>query len=272
MTVASPGYVRFTQAVDLFKPLDRNKFNYRVRSGDISYVEDEHGKMYDVASIVRTKELLLKDKEKPSLDIVIDWLYADDILACLRLDKVVYNEVYLADAERYQGWLKKNHRIARAVFDARDREICYGYISLLPLPEPIIFDVLSGKLDEKDIRPEDILTYDEPGEYTLLANSAVVYPEHEEFLRRIILNLMEYWIGEAPERRIRRIYAQTVSEEGKKLAQKLFMGPFYELVGGYAKRLPDAYVLDLDAEENIASRVVREFQRRLREKMGVSTQ
>jgi hypothetical protein len=257
-------YVPFSQAVELFRPLDKNKFNYRVRKKEIATKEDESGKtLYGVRSTLAVRNSLLKSASRRDKqpEVILDWIQPTDIPAALSLDHVVYHEMLLAEAEIYMAWRRKNPYTSMAAFDARDRRVCYGYIGLIPLPEQIILDVLTNKKNENDITPDEILTYDQPGAYTLLANSAVVHPEHPEIMSKIITAIMDYWLGQYPARRIKRIYAQTVSKDGRILAKKLYLGPLYILQGQEMVRIKDAYVLDLD--DIAASRIIREFQEKL---------
>ncbi len=264
---APSGYVRFTQATELFKPFEKNAFNYRVRMGDIKANKDEQGRMYEIASIIKTRDILLKaqeDAKKLPVPITVDWLYPEDIPAVLALDQIVYREIFLAEAEVYMAWRRKNPHISKAAFDAKDRRTCYGYVGLIPLPESVIIDILTGKRDEKEIIPDDILTYDEPGEYTLLANSAVVHPDHPEMLNDIIRAIVDYWYEQYPARRISRIYAQTVSEQGRTLARKLYLGPLYMMQDHGVARIEDAYVLDM--HDRAVSKIIQRFQDRLQSK------
>jgi len=269
-TDAPPGYVRFTKAVELFLPLSKNTLNYRVRAGDIKTEEDEHGKMYEVDSLLKVRDALIGEQFKESIkkhkvpDVIVDWVKPEDVPSGLALDQIVYNEMFLANVELYMAWRRKNPKISMGAFDAKDRRIRYGYIGLIPLPEPIILDILMGKKDEREITPDEILTYDEPGEYTLLANSAVIHPDHPELANRIIHEITRYWIEQYPEKRIKRIYAQTVSEQGRTLAKKLYLGPLYTIGEKGLTRVEDAYVLDM--QEEAVSKVIRQFQASLKTK------
>ncbi len=260
-------YVSFSRALELFKPLDKNAFNYRVRKKEIVTKEDESGKtLYGVQSVITMRNALLKraSRRDKQPEVIIDWLQPTDIPASLALDQIVYHEMFLAEAEVYIAWRRKNPHISMAVFDATDRRTCYAYIGLIPLPESVILDVLTGKKDEKEITPDEILTYDQPGEYTLLANSAVVHPDYPELISKVITAITEYWLEQYPERRIKRIYAQAVSEQGRTMAQKLYLGPLYILQNQEMVRIEDAYVLDLS--DMAASRIIRQFQEKLRAK------
>ncbi|GHO77462.1 hypothetical protein KSD_52330 [Ktedonobacter sp. SOSP1-85] len=260
-------FVSFSRALELFKPLNKNAFNYRVRKKEIATKEDESGKtLYGVQSVIAMRNSLLKrlsriDKQP---EVITDWLQPTDIPASLALDQTVYHEMYLAEAEVYMAWRRKNPYISMAAFDARDRRTCYAYIGLIPLPESVILDVLTGKRDEKEITPDEILTYDQPGEYCVLANSAVVHPDYPELISKVIDAIGEYWLKQYPEKRIKRIYAQTVSEDGRIMAQKLYLGPLYVLQDQELIKIEDAYVLDLDGVA--ASRIIRRFQEKLRAK------
>lgn len=261
------GYVRFSEATKLFEPLGRNAFNYRVRAGDIVVKKDDFGNMYEIASIVKLKNMLLQDEEEKKvapINTIADWIKIEDVLAGLKLDHIVYNEVFLADAAHYQERKKKNPYTSIGIFDATDRGTMFAYVSLLPLKEETIMDILLGKRDETDIRSQDILTYGEPGEYTLLASSAVHHPDHPELITRLMRAFMNFWVDQYPERRIKCIYAQTVSESGKLLANKLRMSTMYVMVNGRLERIPDAYMLDLN--EPAASKVIQDFQKRLKAK------
>lgn len=194
-------------------------------------------------------------------DVILDWVKPEDVPSGLALDQIVYHEMFLASAEVYMAWRRKNPKISMGAFDAKDRRTRYGYIGLIPLPEPIILDVLMGKKDEKEITPEEILTYNEPGEYTLLANSAVIHPDYPELANRIIHAIMHFWIEQYPARQIKRIYAQTVSDQGRTLVQKLYMAPLYIMRGSDLIRVKDAFVLDM--QERAVSKVIRQFQEQL---------
>jgi hypothetical protein len=268
---APEGYARFTEAAKIFEPLTRNVFNYRVRAGDIIVREDEAGKMYEIASVIKTKNILLQDEEKKKVipvNTIADWIKIDDVIAGLKLDQIVYNEhldeFLLTNAAHYQERKRKNPYTSIGVFDAHDRGTMYAYISLLPLKEETIMDILLGKREETDIHSEDILTYDKPGEYTLLASSTVHHPDHPELINRLIRTFMQFWIEQYPERRIKRIYAQTVSDSGKLMANKLRMSTMYVMKDGHMERVENAYMLDLN--EPAASKIIKEFQERLKEK------
>lgn len=264
---APPGYARFSEAERLFRPLSTGKLYYRIKAGDILVEEDEGGKMYEIASILATKRSLLHeeaDKKAALSKRHIRWTTPDDVIASMILDRAIYHEEYLADIEHYRERKSKNPYTSIAVFDNDKADTMYAYISLLPLPEETIMDILLGKRDETEITSKDILTYDEPGEYTLLASSAAQHPDYKNLLGGLIHAYMNFWIDKYPERRIKRIYAETVSESGKRMANELRMSTMHIMVDGHIKRIENAYMLDMD--EPAASRIIRDFQEKLKAK------
>ncbi|MBV9689499.1 MAG: hypothetical protein JO202_07290 [Ktedonobacteraceae bacterium] len=232
------------------------------RKEDVDRIAEEKQITPSSRKIIARKRRSLKKRTIP--DVILDWVRPEDVPSGLALDQIVYHEMFLANAEVYMAWRRKNSKISMGAFDAKDRRVRYGYIGLIPLPESVILDVLMGKKDEKEITPDEILTYDEPGEYTLLANSAVIHPDYPELANSIIHAIMKFWIDQYPEKRIKRIYAQTVSEQGRTLAKKLYLGPLYIMRNGGLTRVEDAYVLDM--QEEAASKIIRQFQERLRAK------
>src|SRR5438445_4896802 len=142
-----------------------------------------------------------------------------------------------------------------AAFDPKsDRQKMLAYVAMLPLDEDVILSVLRGDREEVDIKTDEMQTYDRPGGYTLLANSAVSLPDYPDLLTRILLRIIDEWVERFPERYITRVYSQTVSESGDRMVQHFFMAPRYDLA-------PNAYVLDMARPG--ASRIIRRFQDRL---------
>jgi hypothetical protein len=166
-------------------------------------------------------------------------------------------EVDLGELSVYQGWRKKNQNTSVAVFDAKDRSICLGYCGLVPVSEQICLDVLSGRRSETTITVDDVEAYNRPGAYTLYAISAVVRRDRPELLYTLLHRHMEFWREQYPERYVKKIYAQGVSDRGEMLIQHLFMAPRPDLAY-------NAYELDLARPS--ASKIIRHFQQQLKEK------
>jgi hypothetical protein len=159
--------------------------------------------------------------------------------------------VFLADLPYYAARITKNPHVALAVFDSPERKRILAYISLLPLPEQTILEILRGERHETKIGTEEIESYKRKGGYTLLAESVVTDPDHPEQLNTLLKHLIQYWCEQYPDRYISKIYAQAESSKGDILIQKLFLAPLEDLA-------PNAYVLNLSRPG--ASRFIRQFQ------------
>ncbi len=256
-----PGYIRFSEALSLFQPLTENAFNYRVRSGDIKQTKDEHGKLYEIESIHTVRNFLLKEEQKKKYEgkIIIDFATPEDTPSGLKLDMQVYNiDIPLAEAATYQSWRKSgNNQLSIAAF-SENRSERFASIKLIPLTnEQTAIDILSKKRSEESIQPEEIRRYDESGPYIILALNAVALPEYPYLIYKLLHKWMDFWIEQYPERYIKKIYAQAVSESGFKMIQHFFMTPLYNLA-------PNAYVLDMAYPS--ASKTVSAFKERLEQK------
>jgi hypothetical protein len=254
LTTASPGYVRYSRALELFSPLTKNQFTHQVNAGEIKTAIDEKGRMYELQSLHRVRNALLGEKTAPQT--IIDWLQPSDIPAGLRLDISLYpDEIVegLEEASVYQSWRKNNNQLTMGAF-TKDRAECLAYLQLVPLEEQTILDILSGKRSENSIKPDEVLAYNRLGAYTLLGVSAACHPDYPDLLFRILDRMMEFWIEQYPERYITKVYAQAVSERGDMLIQHLFMAPRPDLA-------QNAYELNLARLS--ASKIVRRFQKRL---------
>lgn len=259
-------YVPWNEGAEILG-VSRSSFFYLVESGQIS-VEPGRGPRsgrYSLEDIQRIAERRAKGQQRrPSrrrvrpTPVIIDWLSPDDIPAILRLDKIVYDEMFLAEMERYRQWSVKNGQLAIAAFDARsDRQTMLAYIACLPLDESVILQIMRGEREEISITADEIQDYKRQGPYTLLANSAVVHPDHPYLLRRVLENTLDAWVDRYPERYVTRVYAQSVSERGDLLISSFFLQPRYDLA-------PNAYMLDLARPGR--SRIIRRFQEALKAK------
>lgn len=257
-------FVPWSEGAELLG-LKRSSFFYLVESGQI---RAEAGRKprdgrYSLADIeaIRSRRATGRHRKpyrKRPTPVLLDWLSPDDIPAILELDRQVYEEWRLAEAEDYIKWSQKNPQLAIAAFDARsDRQVMLAYVAALPLDESVISQVLRGEREETDITADEIQTYDRPGGYTLLANSAVALTAHPYLLYRCLDRMADEWIARYPEKYVTRIYAQAESTRGDMLVQHFFMSPRYDLA-------KNAYMLDLARPG--ASRLIRRYQRLIAEK------
>jgi hypothetical protein len=182
---------------------------------------------------------------------LVDWMLPSDLPSILALDILVYDEQLIGSIPLYHAWWKKNPKTTVLAFDATDRRKVLAQACLLPLPEPVILSILRGERHEKSIAGDEVETYDRPGEYVLYAESVITHPDYRQYLGAVMQKFADFWCDLAPDRTIRRIYAQAVSTDGRLLVQKLYFGPLYDLG-------ENAFVLDLRYPN--PSRFVQRFQ------------
>ena len=262
MADATKQYIPWAEGAKLLG-LKRSAFFYLVESGQVR-AESGRGPRdgrYSLQDILAIKEHRSSGKrryKKHLAPLMFDWLSSNDIPAILRLDQVVYDEMFLAEAAVYKQWSEKNPQLAMAAFDARsDRQTMLAYIAALPLDEQVILQIMRGEREEISITQDEIQTYEQHGPYTLLANSAVVHPERPDLLLKVLLRMTEWWVEQFPERYVTRVYAQSISERGDRMISHFFLAPRYDLA-------PNAYMLDLARPG--ASKMIRLFQQRLKSK------
>lgn len=244
--------------------IGRTAFFYLVESGQVRKEPGRRSRdgRYSLEDILKVKERREQGKprkpyKKRLAPVIIDWLQPSDIPAGLKLDYLLYHEdVNLAEAAVYQAWRRNNNFLTMGAF-SKDRSECLAYIQLVPLPEQVILDILSGKREETSIKPEEVLAYDRPGAYTLLGVSAACRRNRPDLLFRLLDRITDFWVEQYPERYITKVYVQAVSESGDILIQHLFMAPRPDLA-------LNAYELNLARPG--ASRIIRRFQEKLRAK------
>ncbi len=265
-----PEWVYASRGLEL-TGMRRGTFYYYVEIGRIRSRagQNKRDRMYNAADCLQVKAERKQHRSKTTY--FHDWMTPTDLPAALTLDFLVYNEALIGDIKLYTAWLKKNPQIAMTVFERKDRKTCLAYIGLIPLPEPVILDIMTGQRDELSIQADEIESYDRPGEYILLANSAVCHPDKPDLLYKVLYHIMEYWKEQYPNRRISKIYAQAASPAGDVLISKFYFAPLYQFVDGQALPVKDAYVLDLARPG--ASKVIRHFQAELtakQQELGIS--
>lgn len=239
--------------------VNTGRFFYYVNSGQIAREpgSTKRNARYSVEDILKVKEKLVSKQQqktkKHSINGYVDWITGvEDVLASLKLDYRVYGEsTPLGELPYYAERVVRNPHVALAVYDSEKRENILAYVSLIPLSEQVILDVLSGSRHETHISSEEVEDYSRTGAYTLLAESVVTDSSHPELLNTLLRHLVRFWCDQYPERYINKIYAQAESKEGDILISKLFMSPLYHLAD-------NAYVLDLARPG--ASRFVRWYQ------------
>lgn len=254
-------WVLLQEALKIAGNMKPNTFSYHVRARHVR-VRDGVGTRdheYFVPDIIKLKSRGRKQNQaqEEKEQEIVDWSGALDAAAGLRLSQQLYGEhVDIAELAVYQSWRKNNGQLTLCVF-SHDRKDCFAELQVLPLAEPLIIDILTGKRKESSIQPNEIRSYEDAGPYHLLVTNAVALPDRPELLTRLLLRYMDFWLERYPAKYIKRIYTQAVSERGFMLVQHFFMTPRFDLV-------PDAYMIDLAYPS--ASKIVRRFKQQLEKK------
>jgi hypothetical protein len=180
-----------------------------------------------------------------------DWVRDEDLLPLLKLDRERYGE-YTVDISVTQHWWRKNPSMCRILFNRDNREDIWGAITIMPMKGETIFKLLRGNLEERDITPDDLLTFEDGGIYDGYVLSAVISPKHRESFKMLLDSVFDYWCERYPRVQFRRFYTLASSPEGEDMVRKLFFAPRYDLG-------ENAYELDLRRRN--PSPLVKKFQR-----------
>jgi hypothetical protein len=253
------------QAIKLYEEagLSEGTFFRHVRENKIEKVlpdDRQRGAMYsadDVRAHVKQRQQKQKGKKRDVESTQIDWSGALDAAAGLRLSQQLYGpDVDIGELAIYQSWRKNNNQLTLCVFSP-DRKDCFAELQVLPLAESLIMDILRGERNESSIRADEIRSYEDTGPYHLLVTNAVTLPDRPELLLLLLLRYMDFWAEQYPERYIKRVYTQAVSERGFMLVQHFFMTPRFDINF-------NAYMIDLAYPS--ASKVIRHFKRQIEKK------
>ncbi len=260
----SKNMIESEEAIKLYVEagLSANTFYRHAREGKIRKTLPElreRGALYnesDIKGIIRKKigsseSGKTHGEERQQVATEVAWQKISDLPAVLKLDLQVYKDNLVGDIGLYISWAKKNTKITLLSFESGNRDTVLAYISLVPLHEKVILSVLKGERKEISIHPDEVESYERKGEYTLLAESIVIHPDHPEQLNKVLGAVLDYWCQQYPDRYIKKIYADATSEHGDILIRKLFFSPLYDVSD-------TAYVLDL--RKPGISRVVKRFQ------------
>ncbi|MGH2506956.1 MAG: hypothetical protein ACRDHZ_06020 [Ktedonobacteraceae bacterium] len=186
-----------------------------------------------------------------------DWIKSGDVGNMYNLEYREYGDE-TGDPSIVRKWYDRNPYICRILFNKADRRDFWGAINMLPLEEETIYKLLKGELRDVDLDPQkDILTFDDPGEYNFYVASVIIAPERKQHFPMLINGLFDFWVEQAPERTLRRIYGRVVSEGGELMAKKLFFSPRWDISD-------TAFMLDMKRPN--PSRLIQGFQYAIKQK------
>jgi hypothetical protein len=119
--------------------------------------------------------------------------------------------------------------MCRILYNPSDRRDVWGAVTVMPLREEVINRLLRQEMEERDIKPEDILPYERGNDYSCYVASLLIRPEHRVHLRKLLQSIFDYWCEQYPQIKISRLYANVTSEEGMHVIHHLFFSPRYDL-------------------------------------------
>ncbi|MBV9688924.1 MAG: hypothetical protein JO202_04350 [Ktedonobacteraceae bacterium] len=186
-----------------------------------------------------------------------DWASSSDLPYMLAYDYELYGPENTVDISITRPRWEKNPHMARILFDANDRRNLWGGITIMPMEEETIFRLLRDEIQERDIRPEHILTYEVGKKYYGYIASATVRPEHKIHFRELAESVLKYWCEQYPDIQLIKLYAYTAGEEGLDLLKHFFFSPRYDLGD-------NAY--ELNPYQRNPSKIIKAFQKCIKEK------
>ncbi len=144
----------------------------------------------------------------------------NELRQVLSLDRQTYVADRCVSFRVCNAWLKKNPEIVCAL---KLNEQVVGFFSFLPLTERAYAKILSGEMNECDLRAADILPYTKNSEISCLFCDIVIQKEFRDAEAIIHLtNQYEKLKNSLAKRniKIKRIVALCVSKDGIKLANR----------------------------------------------------
>ncbi|MBE5849071.1 MAG: GNAT family N-acetyltransferase [Lachnospiraceae bacterium] len=143
------------------------------------------------------------------------------LLEAIKLDELVYKEIYRVDPEVGFGFVNINPEIYIMAVDASDSVI--GYINFSPITKKMYEGIRSGDVIDSSITPDDIEPYENGRSYQFYFSSICVHPDYRgRGVAGALLAELKQFIKGLSERniRIKRIVADAVSDSGRNILLK----------------------------------------------------
>lgn len=271
-------YLKYAEAVRLFMDagLSETTFRRKVQEypirnklpegrsrGTLYFAQDVQEVIEQSRKEVPSQGVHLKERDKNiEEEAQTDWIKLADEPYAYVLDCELYGVENAVSPSITWTWWEKNPHACCIVYDKQNRKDIWGLLSIIPMKEEIIFRLLRGEMEEKDIRAEHVLTY-EPGQsYSCYVAAASIRPDRRSYFGRLLHSVMQFWCEQYPDAQISKLYAFALaSEEGEgiRLIRKLFFSPRYDIG-------ENAWELRLDRYN--PSPIIQQFQNCLKEKQA----
>lgn len=243
---------------------EHGAFFYYVRTQQIRkkpHPTKQRETLYNRDDILKIKEKRnQKGKTRsatPALTGATDWVQYDDLPYLQALDYRLYGPANTVPIDTTHAWWRKNPYMCRILFNEHDRRDIWGAITVMPMREETIVKLLRDEIMEKQITPDDILTYEDGGKYYGYIPSAMVLPEHRRHFRKLLQSVFAFWCEQHPRVQFIKLYAFALSEEGLDLIRHLFFAPRYDL---------GENAFELDPYRRNPSKLIKSFQECIRRK------
>lgn len=240
--------------------LSESTLRRRVNEGAIETILPEgrqRGRLYPKAQVLAALPQIAKKPLETNILGATDWVQERDLPNLLKLDYQLYGIEYTVDISITHAWWKKNPYMCRILFDRNNRDDIWGAITIMPMHEEIIFKILRDELREKDIRPDDILTYEEGEKYYGYIPSAMIKQEHSQHFRKLLESIFDFWCEKYPHIQLIKLYAFASSDQGLDLMHHLFFSPRYDL---------GENAFELDPYRRNPSKLIKRFQKCIEQK------
>ncbi len=148
----------------------------------------------------------LQSSQYASPDTLIDVVTKDDLAHVFLVETEQQGYDQALPPNIIWSWLEKNDHVYWLLSNPQNRKDIWATLGVLPLDEQLIFKLLKGELSPKDIKPNDILTYELGREYTCYVVSAT--SKGQDFLNQMMQHIFSYWHVSSPIR-ISKLYASS---------------------------------------------------------------
>ncbi|MGH2507495.1 MAG: hypothetical protein ACRDHZ_08855 [Ktedonobacteraceae bacterium] len=157
-----------------------------------------------------------------------------------------WGSLYVPSVKLRQSWYEVNPEIDYVV---KQNGIVTGYLTILPLKQEIIKQLMDGEIGTKDIKPDDILPFISgiPLEcWVGIAVKTGVY-KPEKYGIRLIAGARNVLNGMGKRKvHIKRLWAKSETADGIKLCGDLG----FESIDASSTKLPKKFVLDMDTTQS----------------------
>ncbi len=141
-----------------------------------------------------------------------------DIEQAVKLDSMVYDDIYHVDTSRCEKWFDVNPDIYVMAKDSNTGNVV-AYANLSPVTDECYEQIKNGHFIDTEITEDMILSYDMPFPYSVYFSSIVIHPEHQntEVFMKIFNAIIDKFITLGKhEVFVRRMIADAVTKNGEK--------------------------------------------------------